>query len=112
MAFENIGFIKSPSPFRWHENAPAPLFRRRFRIVGLGRERSSHDVPGLGKVRDLPSGEHLGKDVAACRGLHRAGRDGPSAGVRGRAAQKFVLDPASHDVDPSDGKPCAFPSPE
>ena len=47
MAFEGIDFIKSPAPFRWHENAPAPLFRRKFTVEGPV-ESAEVRVCGLG----------------------------------------------------------------
>ena len=62
MAFENIGFIKSPSPFRWHENAPAPLFRRRFTVDGLVGSAEVR-VCGLGYGYYWLNGEPLSEDL-------------------------------------------------
>lgn len=62
MAFEGVNFIKSPSPFRFHENAPAPLFRRRFFVEGPV-ESAEVRVAGLGYGYYWLNGEPLSADL-------------------------------------------------
>ena len=62
MAFEGIDFIKSPAPFRWHENAPAPLFRRKFTVEGPV-ESAEVRVCGLGYGYYWLNGEALSEDL-------------------------------------------------
>lgn len=62
MAFEHINFIKSGAPFRHHENAPAPLFRRRFMIEGPV-ESAEVRVCGLGYGYYWLNGEPLSEDL-------------------------------------------------
>jgi alpha-L-rhamnosidase len=62
MAFEGIGFIRSSVPFRWHENAPAPLFRRRFSVTGPV-ESAKIRVCGLGYGYYWLNGDPLSEDL-------------------------------------------------
>ncbi len=62
MAFEGIDFIKSPAPFRWHENAPAPLFRQKFTVNGPV-ESAEVRVCGLGYGYYWLNGEPLSEDL-------------------------------------------------